>query len=118
MNGFRYRLFVKAGYYGFSTSLDRRYSECVSPNGLTYYLKYSTPEGDALVEGYKYNGSILIEQSCQQDTTLLQQKILSRKALQRVPKYQYSFLDDYNLNIVVHESPCTLPNGKRKPRKK
>ena len=109
---------MKAGYYGFNTSLDRRYSECTSPSGLTYYLKYVTMDSDELVEGYKYNGVVLVEQSCEQDTTLLQQKILSRKALQKVPKYQYSFLDDYNLNIVVHEQPCTFPDGKRKPRKK
>jgi hypothetical protein len=118
MNSFRHCLFTKAGYHGFSISLDRRYSECTSPYGLTYYIRYPFADSTELVEGYKYNNIVLIEQSCGQDTTLLQQKILSRKALQRVPKYQHSFLDDYGLDIVVHEVPCTLPNGKRKPRKK
>lgn len=117
MDNYRYRLFTLSGFHSFSTTLDRRVSECTSPNGLVYYLKCSV-SGNEFVEGYKYNGVILVERECQQDTSLTEQKILSRKALQRVPKYQHNFLDDYNLNVVVHEKPNTLPNGKRRPRKR
>jgi hypothetical protein len=118
MDKFRMSLFSKAGYTGFSISLDRRCSTCEAPSGLTYFIKYADIDKSQLVEGYKRGNELLVERSCLVDTTLFQQRLLSRTALQRVPKHQESFLEGYGLNLVVHERPTTFPDGRRKPRKR
>jgi len=120
MDNFRRRVFEKAGYTNFSITLDRCCSECLSPNGLTYYLKYKDLDCTQLVEGYKYKGEVLIEQQCEVDTTVFRQRWLSIRAMRNIPKFQLTFLDydGIEVNTIFREELTTYPNGKRKPRRR